>query len=99
MSYHGPKSVVRMRHIPSGIVVTARGEGSAHETREAALQILRGRLFVRYEASNELVRSYSLMPGGVVLDEKTGVRTNDVQAVLDGGLDPFIEANLHRRSE
>jgi peptide chain release factor 2 len=38
------ESAVRMRHLPSGIVVVARSERSQHQNRANALRILRGKL-------------------------------------------------------
>ena len=35
-----------------------------------------------------------MQPYQLVKDERTDVRLGDVQEVLDGGLDPFIEAYL-----
>jgi peptide chain release factor 2 len=40
------------------------------------------------------IRSYVLMPYRLVKDLRTGQQTGDVQSVLDGDLDPFIEAYL-----
>lgn len=40
------------------------------------------------------IRSYVLMPYRLVKDLRTGHQTGDVQAVLDGDLDGFIEAYL-----
>ena len=40
------------------------------------------------------IRSYVLQPYRMVKDLRTGVQTSDVQAVLDGGLNPFVEAWL-----
>ena len=42
------------------------------------------------------IRSYVLHPYTMVTDHRTGVSTPNVQAVLDGDLQPFIEAYLHR---
>lgn len=38
------ESAVRMKHLPSGIVVVARSERSQHQNRANALRILRGKL-------------------------------------------------------
>jgi peptide chain release factor 2 len=40
------------------------------------------------------IRSYVLMPYRMVKDLRTGQQTSDVQAVIDGDLDPFVEAYL-----
>ena len=40
------------------------------------------------------IRSYVFQPYQMVKDLRTGEQSNDVQAVMDGDLDPFIEAFL-----
>jgi peptide chain release factor 2 len=39
-------------------------------------------------------RSYTMQPYTLVKDERTGHQTGNIQAVLDGALDPFMEAFL-----
>ena len=41
------------------------------------------------------IRSYVLHPYTLVKDLRTGESTGNIQAVLDGEIDPFIEAYLH----
>jgi len=40
------------------------------------------------------IRSYVFQPYTMVKDHRTGVETSNVQAVMDGALDPFIHAYL-----
>jgi peptide chain release factor 2 len=41
------------------------------------------------------IRSYVLQPYTMVKDHRTGVEVGNAQAVLEGGIDPFIEGYLH----
>jgi peptide chain release factor 2 len=43
------------------------------------------------------IRSYVLHPYTQVTDHRTDVSIGDTQAVLDGAIDPFIEAYLHQQ--
>ena len=40
------------------------------------------------------IRSYVFQPYQMVKDHRTGVQTSNVQGVMDGDLDAFIEAKL-----
>jgi peptide chain release factor 2 len=43
------------------------------------------------------IRSYVLQPYTMVKDERTEIKIGDVHAVLDGALDPFIDAYLKHK--
>ena len=45
------------------------------------------------------IRSYVFQPYTMVKDHRTGHETGDVQAVMDGELNPFIDAFLRQRRE
>jgi peptide chain release factor 2 len=105
------ETAVRMKHLPSGIVIVCRAERSQHQNRAMALKMLKAKLYeleearraeeqARYEAAKgqiawgNQIRSYVLQPYQLVKDLRTEHETSDVQGVLDGDLDPFIEAYL-----
>lgn len=105
------ETAVRMRHLPSGIMVVCRAERSQHQNRAMAMKMLKAKLYEQeerkrqqdqaaYEASKgsiafgNQIRSYVLQPYQLVKDLRTEHEAGDVNAVLDGELDPFIEAFL-----
>jgi peptide chain release factor 2 len=45
------------------------------------------------------IRNYTLQPYTLIKDVRTGVETGQVQAVLDGEIDEFIEAFLRQKAE
>jgi peptide chain release factor 2 len=104
-------TAVRLRHKPTGIVVTAQTERSQLQNRENAMRLLKGRLVEMELEKREgelsqlrgehidasfgtQIRSYVLHPYTMVKDLRTEHETSDVNGVLDGDLDAFIEAYL-----
>jgi peptide chain release factor 2 len=68
-----------------------------HQQQEAARRRdeLRGEMMPA-DFGNQ-IRNYVLQPYTLVKDVRTGVEVGNVQAVLDGGLEPFIEGWLRWR--
>jgi peptide chain release factor 2 len=65
------------------------------EERRAELDSLTGER--TDNAWGNQIRSYVLAPYQMVKDNRTGLETGNVDAVLDGDLDSFMEAELRRR--
>ncbi|MEP1470483.1 MAG: peptide chain release factor 2 [Halieaceae bacterium] len=103
-------SAVRLTHNPSGIVVQCQTERSQHQNRDNAMKLLRAKLYEmeilkRNEEKQAMednkadigwgsqIRSY-VLDASRIKDLRTGVETSNTQAVLDGAIDPFIEASL-----
>ncbi|MBT4986243.1 MAG: peptide chain release factor 2 [Proteobacteria bacterium] len=103
-------SAVRITHLPSGIVVQCQNDRSQHRNRAEAMNMLRARLYEaemreKREKQQALedskaeigwgsqIRSY-VLDQSRIKDLRTSVETGNTQAVLDGGLNIFIEASL-----
>ena len=104
------ESAVRITHNPTGIVVQCQNDRSQHKNKATAMKQLKAKLYElamlkRREEAQALeetkadigwgsqIRSY-VLDQSRIKDLRTGVEVGNTQAVLNGALDPFIEASL-----
>lgn len=103
-------SAVRITHVPTNIVVQCQNDRSQHRNRAEAMQMLKSRLFElemrnrmaeqqkMEDAKTDVgwghqIRSY-VLDQSRIKDLRTNVEISNTQKVLDGDLDPFIQASL-----
>ncbi len=108
------ETAVRVKHIPSGITVRCDQERSQLQNKERAMEIVRSKLFALKQEEQEAklkqlkgdvisatfgnaIRSY-VLDEGRVKDARTKYETRDVQRVLDGDLDDFIQEYLSNQA-
>jgi peptide chain release factor 2 len=104
------ESAVRITHLPTGIVVQCQNDRSQHKNKATAMKQLKAKLYElemqKRRADQQAVedtksdigwgsqiRSY-VLDQSRIKDLRTGVEIGNTQGVLDGNLDPFIEASL-----
>ena len=105
------ETAVRIKHIPTGIVVKCQQQRSQLQNKETALQMLASKLLALKQAEFEKkmgaikgnvmdvnfgsqIRSYVFHPYKMVKDHRTGYETSNVEAVLNGEIDGFVESYL-----
>jgi len=76
-------------------ILAAKLAQRSREERQAEIDQLSGER--SDNAWGSQIRSYTLAPFQLVKDVRTRVETGNVDAVLDGDIDQFIEAELRRR--
>jgi len=103
-------SAVRITHLPTNIVVQCQNDRSQHKNRAEAMSMLKSKLYEaelrkRQAEQDKLeagksdvgwghqIRSY-VLDQSRIKDLRTNVEASNTQKVLDGDLDPFIEASL-----
>lgn len=104
-------SAVRIKHIPTGIVVQCQNERSQIQNKATAMKILLAKLAELKEQEEQKkmadiqgqlkkiewgsqIRSYVFHPYTMVKDHRTGYETADINSVMDGDIQEFINAYL-----
>jgi peptide chain release factor 2 len=104
------ESAVRITHVPTNTVVQCQNDRSQHKNKATAMNQLKAKLYelelqerkaaasIVEESKADVgwgsqIRNY-VLDQSRIKDLRTGIETGNTQAVLDGGLDAFIEASL-----
>ncbi len=107
-------TAVRLTHKPTGIIVTCQTERQQGQNKDNALKLLRAQLWQIEEERklNKMdsfkkdkmaswgrqIRSYVLHPYKLIKDLRTQYEDSQVEHILDGDLDDFIQAYLKQNS-
>ncbi len=108
------ETAVRIKHLPTGIVVKCQQQRSQLQNKETALQILASKLLALAQAEfdkkmdeikgqtmdvnfGSQIRSYVFHPYKLVKDHRTNTESTNVESVLDGNIDIFIESYLRKK--
>ncbi|QJC38538.1 peptide chain release factor 2 [Enterobacteriaceae endosymbiont of Donacia fulgens] len=104
------ESAVRITHIPTGIVTQCQNNRSQHQNKIQAMKQIKFKLYqlqnnIKKKIKKKIekkkfniswgyqIRSY-ILDNSRIKDIRTGIETNDVQYILNGNLDKFIQASL-----
>lgn len=100
------ETAVRIVHTPTGLSAHVDGERTQGANKEKALAILTAKILRKMEEERKekisdlslgqkiewgnQIRSYVLHPYKLVKDHRSNVEVHDAEAVLEGGLEPFL---------
>ncbi|QJC35269.1 peptide chain release factor 2 [Enterobacteriaceae endosymbiont of Donacia proxima] len=104
------ESAVRITHIPTGIVTQCQNNRSQHKNRIQAIKQIKYKIYelqnkIKKKTKKEIeknkfniswgyqIRSY-ILDDSRIKDIRTGIESNNIQSVLNGNLDQFIQASL-----
>jgi len=104
------ESAVRITHVPTNTVTQCQNQRSQHKNKDQAMKQLKAKLYelelqkrnaeaqALEETKSDIgwgsqIRSY-VLDDSRIKDLRTGVENRNTQQVLDGALDPFMEASL-----
>ena len=104
-------SAVRIKHIPTDIVVQCQNDRSQHKNKAYAMNMLKSRIYEfeiqkRKEKENVInnqkkqigwgnqIRSYVLHPYKLIKDLRTNHESSNINDILDGEIDNFLEKSL-----
>jgi peptide chain release factor 2 len=104
------ETAVRLRHLPSGIVIECQQERSQHVNRDKAMQMLKSKLYEieleKQQAERDKLESTKrknewgsqirsyVLDDRRVKDHRTNFETRNTDAVLNGNIDDFLKAYL-----
>jgi len=107
------ETAVRIVHLPTNLSAASQSERSQSQNREKAMNLLKAKLLKLMEENeieeiNNLkvkvkpewgsqIRSYVLNPYKLVKDHRSGVETGQIENVLAGDLDLFVEGSISAR--
>ena len=105
-------SAVRIKHLPTEIVVQCQNDRSQHKNKAYAMNMLKSRIYEfelqkRKEKESVIndqkqqigwgsqIRSYVLHPYKLIKDLRSDYESSDVNSILDGEIDSYLEKSLH----
>ena len=108
------ETAVRIVHLPTNLSAASQSERSQSQNRGKAMNLLKAKLLKLMEENeieeiNNLkvkvkpewgsqIRSYVLNPYKLVKDHRSGVETGQIENVLAGDLDLFVESDIIKES-